>query len=300
MDGEVRAAAFNFLREQCTRHGEVLDRTTLQSGFGFRGARVPLVGPQGIFKPKVCDLPLSITTTPVIQGKRRPYDDQMDSNGVLAYRYRGTDPMHHENVWLRAAMQRRIPLVYFFGIVPGRYLPVWPVFIEGDRPEELQFLVRLDHAWGQVLGGPMSDESDPATRRYRVQLVQQRLHQQEFRTRVLRAYKEQCAICRLRHSELLEAAHILPDKEVRGEARVSNGLALCKLHHGAFDRYILGIRPDRVIELRRDILDEVDGPMLVHGLQGFEGKKVRIPRSKGLQPDEDLLAERYERFRSAG
>ncbi len=37
------------------------------------------------------------------------------------------------------------------------------------------------------------------------------MHQQEFRQRVLRAYRERCAICRLRHEELLDAAHILPD-----------------------------------------------------------------------------------------
>jgi hypothetical protein len=59
---------------------------------------------------------------------------------------------------------------------------------------------------------------------------------------VLRAYRDCCAVCRLRHEELLDAAHILPDGHPRGEPVVRNGLALCKLHHAAFDRHILGIR----------------------------------------------------------
>ena len=56
----------------------------------------------------------------------------------------------------------------------------------------------------------------------------------------------------------------------KGEPIVPNGLAPCKLHHAASNRPFLGIRPDLVIEVRRDIMDEADGPMLRHGLQGFE------------------------------
>lgn len=45
------------------------------------------------------------------------------------------------------------------------------------------------------------------------------------------------------HSGL--AAHIIPDREEGGEPPVTNGLALCKLHHTAFDAFFLSIRPDR-------------------------------------------------------
>ena len=92
-------------------------------------------------------------------------------------------------------------------------------------------------------------------------LGKQRMHQREFRQRVRRAYREQCAICRLRHEELLDAAHILPDGHPRGEPVVPNGLALCKPHHAAFDRHVLGVRPDLTVELRPDVLREPDGPM---------------------------------------
>jgi putative restriction endonuclease len=75
------------------------------------------------------------------------------------------------------------------------------------------------------------------------QLTQRRLHQEGFRLRILRAYCDCCAVCRLPHQEVLDAAHILPDGHPKGEPIVPNGLAFCKLHHAAFDRHCLGIRP---------------------------------------------------------
>ena len=139
LDSRVRVRAFQFLREQTELHGdEVLPRDVLAKGFEFEGQRVPLIAPQGIFKPAVLpELPLSITTVPVVEGEDRPYDDGVGSDGFLRYRYRGTDPMHRDNQGLRLAMQRGAPLVYLFGITPGRYMPVWPVYIVRDHPEEL-------------------------------------------------------------------------------------------------------------------------------------------------------------------
>ncbi len=71
--------------------------------------------------------------------------------------------------------------------------------------------------------------------------------------------------------------HILPDGHPKGEPIVPNGLAHCKLHHAAFDRHFLGIRPDLIIEVRRDIMDEADGPMLRYGLQGFGRRRSSWP-----------------------
>jgi putative restriction endonuclease len=81
---------------------------------------------------------------------------------------------------------------------------------------------------------------------------------------------------------------------------VPNGLALCKLHHAAFDANILGVTPDYAIELRLDILEEHDGPMLVHGLQGFHRKQILVPRPPRLKPCREFLDERYALFLRAG
>ena len=134
-------------------------------------------------------------------------------------------------------------------------------------------------------------------RRYVTRTVQQRLHQQEFRERVLDAYQRHCAVCRLKREQLLEAAHIVGDRETLGRPIVPNGIALCALHHAAFDGHLMTVRPDYEIEVRHDVLEESDGPMLIHGLQGFHGKSIRVPPRQQLRPDAHLLQLRYELFR---
>jgi len=299
LDARIRSAAFAFLAEQTRLHGEVLSRDLLAAGFTFRGGRVPLLGPPGIFKPRLLQIPLSITTAPPAEGKEPPYADELTADGLLIYKYRGTDPSHVDNVGLRRAMERRVPLVYFRGVIPGLYLAAWPAFVERDDPGTLSFTVAVDshESLAQRAGASLGAES---RRLYVTQMVQRRLHQEAFRWRVLRAYRECCAVCRLRHAELLDAAHILPDGHPRGEPVVPNGLALCKLHHAAFDSHLLGVRPDLVIQLRRDILDEADGPMLQYGLQGFHGKVLHAPHRVDLRPSRKFLAERFQLFRKAG
>ena len=302
-DEPVRSAAFAFLSEQARLRGErwppVLPRSLLEAGFQFGGRRVPLLGPQGIFKPAAVrgTIPLSITTAPPVPQHDALYDDEF-GYGHLVYRYRGTNPAHHENAGLRAAMQTQTPLIYFHGIVPGSYLAVWPAYIVGDRPDDLAFTVAFEPGDADQVPEAQLMVED-ARRAYAQRVVLQRLHQAGFRERVLAAYKRCCSLCRLRHEPLIDAAHIIPDGRPRGEPVVSNGLALCKLHHAAFDANIIGIRPDRIVEVRRDVLEEIDGPMLLHGLQGVHRTQIWIPRPPQLQPAPDRLEERYEEFRKA-
>ena len=63
-------------------------------------------------------------------------------------------------------------------------------------------------------------------------------------------------MCRLRHTEMRDAAHIVDDRDVRGKPKVPDGLALCRIHHGAFDANTLGISPDYPVHIRADILKE--------------------------------------------
>jgi len=126
-----------------------------------------------------------------------------------------------------------------------------------------------------------------------------RLHQRRFRELVVAAYRERCAVCGLRHPELLDGAHILPDRDERGRPEVPNGLSLCKIHHGAFDADILGVDPGYRIHIRRDVLEEHDGPMLLHGLQEMDRQAILLPAREVLRPRKEYLEERFERFRAA-
>jgi putative restriction endonuclease len=300
IDAQVRIAAFDWLAEQVSIHGDVIPRKILERGFEFQNQQVRLVGPQGIFKPKILpEIPLSITTAP-----KSPYDDSFGYDGLLQYKYRGTNPQHHENVGLRKAHKNRNPLIYFHGVVPGKYLAVWPVFIVEDLPDQLTFKVAVDDIayslkGDELVSNELRDTGDSVRRKYITSLVRNRLHQRGFRERVLAAYRNQCALCRLRHRELLNAAHIIPDKEPGGEPTVKNGIAMCKLHHTAFDKFFIGIRPDYVVVVRSYVLKETDGPMLRHGLQGMHDTKLILPKRLDLRPDPSLLSRRWESFISA-
>jgi len=300
-DARVRRAAFDWLSQQVSRHTDVLPRRLLEIGFQFEGVRVPLVGPQGIFKPKVLEeVPLSITTAP--QG---PYDDSFGASGLLRYAYRRTGPMHGDNRGMRIAMQRRLPLVYFHGVAEGKYLAAWPVFVVLDDSVSQLFSIAVDdahHAGLSEAAGVSAvtgDEAEALRRAYTTAVVRVRLHQRAFRERVLEAYKRQCAFCRLRHEELLDAAHLIPDADPAGDPLVKNGVALCALHHAAFDKYFIGIRPDCVIEVRADLLNERDGPTLAHAIQGLHMKPLSLPSRRRDHPETACLEMRYELFRKA-
>src|SRR5204862_6783347 len=97
-----------------------------------------LVGPQGIFKPAIlAEIPLTITTAPVVEGRDRSYDDVLHEGGLISYRYRGIDAKHHENVGLRKAMSAQIPLVYLHGVARGFYAAAFPAYIVDDDPTSL-------------------------------------------------------------------------------------------------------------------------------------------------------------------
>lgn len=293
MDEQVRNAAFNWLRGQIQIHGDVLTRDLLANGFEYEGVKVPLVSPQGIFTPKIMKFPLTITTT-----SKGPYNDSFNVNGMLSYSYRGSDPNHRDNIGLRECMKQNIPLIYLHSIIPGKYLAVFPVFIVGDEVNSLKFTVVADEMISQIKDHhKVAGFGDESRRAYITASVKQRLHQRGFREKVLEVYRRQCSFCMLKHEELLDAAHIIPDNEPEGEPVIQNGISLCKIHHVAYDINIIGITPDYIIKVRADILDETDGPMLKHGLQELHGQPMHCPRNEIYWPRKDFLDRRYEQFK---
>jgi putative restriction endonuclease len=303
-DWQLRLAAFARLEELTRARGGIVTHDDLEAGFTFEGERIKFWSSRrGIWRPKqLADsgAALSITTTPPKPGKKPPYEDQITPGAEsFVYRYEGTDPGTYTNIAVRQAMIQRRPLIYFIGLEPGRYAAVWPCYVTADRPDDLAFEIQAGVPHQTI--GPLPAELDVSAgeRRYATQVVMRRLHQFRFRQLVIAAYRERCTVCRLAHRELLDAAHILPDRDERGHPEVPNGLALCAIHHGAYDAHILGVDPDYLVHIRRDVLDEKDGPMLLHGLQELHGARITLPRAQMLYPNRDYLAERFGRFRAA-
>jgi putative restriction endonuclease len=192
----------------------------------------------GIWKPAMLSAALTIRTTFTPAGADMPYADEVAPDGTVRYKWRGTDPQHVDNRALREAMQRGLS------------------DCEGRLPGDLSRLLVDEDATRHeitVSVGELVDVIDVA-----------KGHEPE---------SVQCALCRLQLPSLLDAAHILRDGHERGDPVVPHGLAMCKIHHAAYDVNIIGIRPDHRV--------------------------IFLPRSKGDQPDPDRLTERYEEFRAA-
>jgi putative restriction endonuclease len=262
--------------------------------FAFAGETIVMrqTRGHGIHKPRQLDAALSITTAFTAAGQQRPYEDAIGEDGYPRYKYEGIDPELATNRSLRTAMECKLPLAYFLGVRRGVYQPVFPVYVAGEDPMRHEFI--LSFSSGEV-GLDLSILTAPE-KVYAARVTKQRLHQPVFREQVLLAYASSCAICRLRHSQLLDAAHIIGDGEGGGDPVVTNGMALCKIHHAAYDRDFLAITPKHEVRINQKLLDEVDGPMLKHGLQEMHGSTISLPRSHVARPDPERLEQRYSQF----
>jgi putative restriction endonuclease len=286
VEQSVRAAAFAWMDELVRRHGSFVPQAPLAAGFEFDGRRVPLWSQRGIWRPAFLSAALVIKTD-----HKNPYGDEFDGD-FLRYRYQGTDPGAWDNRALRAAYEAQLPLIYLRGEAAALYAPVYPAFVQHDDPAELTVSVAFEPADLTIGGSVVAIDRAYATR-----AAVQRLHQQRFRRVVLRAYQDTCSVCRLRIPRLLDAAHIIDDRS--GPAEVPNGLALCKIHHAAFDADLIGIQPRGLVEVQQKVLRERDGPMLRHGLQEVHGQRLHVPQRTADHPRAEYLEQRYERFRQA-
>ena len=293
----VREAMFEILDQRVALSGDGNLPWAQTENFTFRDETFVMrqVRGRGINKPRQLSAALSITTAYRGPHSQRPYLDSMGEDGYPRYKHELTDPNLATNRAMRAAMEAGLPLAYFVGVRQAVYHPVFPVYIIGEDQARLEFALSFArHDVGIDLGNLSAPEKVYAARTTR-----QRLHQPVFREQVLHAYASTCAVCRLRHSELLDAAHIIGDAELGGDPIVPNGMALCKIHHAAFDHNLLGITPDLEVRINSKLLDEADGPMLKHGLQEMHGSTIGIPRNAAAHPDSERLDRRYEQFKAA-
>lgn len=246
---------------------------------------------RGIRNPKEL-----LATLSVISNPKGPYADTHVGACLYAYDYR-TGSTDGDNRKMRRAFELGLPIILLRTIRPGIFVPIFPVYVVADDADSRRFILALDESL-RFVSNPL--QLKPAEREYAERIVKQRLHQPEFRGRVLLAYQTQCTVCSLRHGKLLDAAHIIGDTKQHGLPIVENGLSLCKIHHAAFDANLLGISPDYVVHINRALMEEIDGPMLRHGLQEMDGRLLTLPARTSDRPGADRLAERFDEFRAAG
>jgi len=283
----LRDAIIASVMDQAAKNGGFVTRTDLTYVPVPSGEpRRVIDASRGIWNPRDMDATLSVVSSPT-----GPYADREVDGGLFHYSYRAGS-INGDNVKLRRAHELGVPIILLRKVKDGIFVPHAPVYVVDDLLERREFLLALDEN-----ARLLASEFEPLPQRsYVERLVRQRLHQADFRGRVIAAYETRCAVCRIHHGQLLDAAHITPDSNEQGLPYVSNGLSLCKIHHAAFDSDLLGITPQYEIQIAHQLLDEIDGPMLRHGLQEMHGTALTTPSRKQDKPDRDRLAARYEKF----
>jgi len=159
-------------------------------------------------------------TLSVISNPAGPYSDSELTESLFAYDYRAGS-VDGDNRKLRRACDLGLPIILLRTVRAGIFVPIFPVYVVADDLPNRRFMLALDQSL-RFVTDPL--HLDAIERAYALRAVKQRLHQPEFRGRVLLAYEQKCAVCSLRHGELLDAAHIIGDGKPEGIPIVPNGL----------------------------------------------------------------------------
>ncbi len=301
-DAVIRTAIFDHVRSLRDAEG-LITWPQLEAGFILHGQRIPLLNrPKGIFKPVQLEYLLSIQTVFGRRGRPVRYDDQrsgahqiFSGDETIEYAFQGDDAGNSDNRLLLAAFEAEKPIIYFVSATPNLYRAFLPTFVVGWDAKALKAKLAVPLPGETTLKIPETS----GERRYALREVKQRLHQDAFRAAVVVAYRGRCALSGLPEPDLLDAAHIIGDKdELMGQPVIPNGLALSKLHHAAFDAHMIGIDPDYRIHVGERLLRLNDGPQL-NALKQLDGSAIRLPTRKKDHPDRDRLDRRFVLFKAA-
>ncbi|MGW1740917.1 HNH endonuclease [Nocardia sp. NPDC001965] len=287
---ELRNMIFDHLAQQVADKGTLTRKELSAFPVGDRTQRL-IDQNKGIWNPRDYAATLSIMSKP-----DSPYEDDHLDDSLFIYSYRdgSTDG---DNLKLRNALALQLPLILLRWITDGVYVPVFPVYVIHDDFERRRFILALDE---RFIGAEDPIDLSPIERSYAQTINRKRLHQPEFRGRVMTAYDNKCSICRLGHRQLLDAAHITPDSQEHGTPDVDNGLCLCKIHHSAYDADLIGISPDYQVVISNTLLEGGDeSPIVRHGFLELDRRQLTVPRSTKYRPSRDRLEERFTAFQAA-
>lgn len=295
----LRDAAFARLDQLSLLYDECIPWAEIEKGFMFKGDNVAFASKAvGIFKPaRLGAGALSIKRVVPKSGRINIYQDSEEENesGCFQYSLQGDDAGNHHNKLLVDAHDLRLPIIYFYGVSPGVYRAIYPCYVEDIKG--LLCYVSISNKLSSDVVREDPYQSDLINKRYILRETKFRLHQASFRSAVLAAYGNTCAMTGLPIAKLLDAAHIIPDANPDGRASVENGICLSKIHHKAYDANLIGIDPDYKIHVSKELLGTTDGPILELCLKGLNGKSILLPKLSRNWPSKDALSDRFTGFK---
>lgn len=154
-------------------------------------------------------------------------------------------------------------------------------------PRDLSLLNNLDEADPKVL-----PENSSNTRDATIAAFARKYRAADFRGRILSAYRHQCAACGVQ-LKLIDAAHIIPVASDASTDETTNGIALCKSHHWAYDRNLISFDTDYTIEVSSTEQSRLTAENFAGGLSYFKkGLRAAIilPADKRDHPSAEYIA----------
>lgn len=137
----------------------------------------------------------------------------------------------------------------------------------GAVPAEADLLEKLSEDPDVVRDEEIAEEV-AEKRRFAVLSTKRALRALDFSRRVLSAYDHRCAICGLQ-LRLVDGAHILPAAHPDSTDQTANGVALCALHHRAFDHGLLTFDGKFRVHLNETMLRVLIADDRADGLTAF-------------------------------
>ncbi len=126
-----------------------------------------------------------------------------------------------------------------------------------------------------------------------VSQIARKFRASDFRRRVLGAYGHRCAVCGVQ-LELIDAAHIIPVAATTSTDETRNGIALCKLHHAAYDRNLISFNERYRIEVNREEVSRLTSANRVQGLEKFREhllSAILLPNDRRDYPPPEIITE---------
>jgi putative restriction endonuclease len=122
------------------------------------------------------------------------------------------------------------------------------------------------------------------------QEIQKQRRGRFFVEEVLDSYERQCAICNqsIRLGDALigiDACHVKPIQHF-GDDHITNGIALCKIHHWALDRGAISISENRDLM----ISPKLNGTRIVEYFHEFANKQIFLPRNSSFHLNEENVS----------
>lgn len=152
------------------------------------------------------------------------------------------------------------------------FLPTYIEFLEslhdsGSVPKEAAILAKISEDAKDVEDKEIEDEV-AAKRQYAIVATKRAVRALDFGKRVLGAYDHKCAMCGMQ-LRLVDGAHILPVADKHSTDQTSNGIALCALHHRAYDRALVGFDPLFKVGVNERLVKELRASHRADGLAKF-------------------------------